>query len=92
MVEVLIALSALVFLSLAFGYLNGKASERLGEERAKREMAELSNDKISRGIKKIMGPRPNRNILIKHWKRRLRKSEEDNSVDGTLPDTNTGDD
>jgi len=74
MVEAAFALLLMVALSATFGILNAKSREDLGGERERRKNAESRSTQIIKGIEKLMDPRPTRNVLIKHWKRRLSKA------------------
>ncbi|QDP61232.1 MAG: hypothetical protein GOVbin2729_58 [Prokaryotic dsDNA virus sp.] len=47
---------------------------------------EKRSERLSRGVEKLMGPRPTRRVLIKHWERRLRQATGGNP-DTPLPDS-----
>ena len=74
MVEAAFALILLVAMATTFGILNSKSREDLGGERELRKNAESRSRKIIKGIESLMDPRPTRDVLIKHWKRRLSKA------------------
>ena len=91
MLEGLIGFLSLISLSITFAYFNGKANRRLGEERARREMEEASNEGLSRGIKKILGLRHTRSVLVGNWRRRLHEAKEE-SLDSVVSDSKRGGD
>jgi|TARA_R110000744_G_scaffold83733_1_gene163935 predicted outer membrane lipoprotein len=74
MVEAAFALALMIALAATFGILNAKSREDLGGERERRKNAESRSNKIIKGIEKLMDPRPTRDVLIKHWERRLSKA------------------
>jgi len=86
MIETLFAIASVCVLSFAFAFFWGESKERSGRIDAERESAEEKMDRISRGVEKLMGPRPSRRLLIKHWERRLRRATKRGS-DTTLPDS-----
>ena len=91
MVESAIAFVVLASLSLVWGFLYSKSQLNLGKERSRRRFSDLKSERIIRGIEKLMDPRPTRNVLIKHWERRLSKAI-GRDVDTSLSDTNDRDD
>ena len=86
MIETLFAIASVCVLSFAFAFFWGESKEKSGRVDAERESAEEKIDRISRGVEKLMGPRPSRRLLIKHWERRLRGATKRGS-DTTLPDS-----
>lgn len=74
MIETVVALALIIALSATFGILNAKSREDLGSERERRRNAESRSGKIIKGIERLMDPRPTRDVLIKHWERRLSKA------------------
>ena len=84
MVEALFAIASVCVLSFALSFLWGESKEKAGRLKAERESAQEKADRISRGVEKLMGPRPSRRLLIKHWERRLRKATE-GDTDTKLP-------
>ena len=63
----------------------GKTKKREGELTSDNQSYKSKLDRISSGVEKLMGPRPSRALLIKHWERRLRKATGRDS-DNPLPD------
>ena len=93
MIETLIGFASLILFAIAVGYINGRTSHRLGSEEAMRKMADDSLGRIARGVEKLMVPRPNRSVLVRNWKRRLRKSTTGECIqDTTMPDPESGSD
>lgn len=86
MLETLFAIASICVLAFAFAFFWGESKEQSGRVDAERESAEEKIDRISRGVEKLMGPRPSRRLLIKHWERRLRRATKRGS-DTTLPDS-----
>ncbi len=86
MIETLFAIASVCVLCFAFAFFWGESKEKSGRVDAERESAEEKMDRISRGVEKLMGPRPSRRLLIEHWERRLRRATKRGS-DTTLPDS-----
>lgn len=86
MVEFALLVSLLFVLLVVLIFIWGESKESIGRERSQRESAEDKFERISRGIKKLTGPRPSRSVLVKHWERRLRKAT-GRDVDPSLPDS-----
>mgnify|MGYP003137103693 CR=1 FL=1 len=92
MIEVAIGFSAIVALCICFVYFSSKISESLGREKARREIAEVSSERIARGVEKLLGPRPNRSRLLSNWRRRLQNHESKSSNNPTVSDTKSRND
>lgn len=86
MIESVLLASTLLILLIVLIFVWGESRESIGREKSHRESAEDKFERISRGIKKLTGPRPSRSVLVKHWERRLRKAT-GRDVDPTLPDS-----
>jgi|DEB0MinimDraft_6_1074348.scaffolds.fasta_scaffold22057_2 hypothetical protein len=91
MIEALFSIAVSIGTVIAFSLLWGEDKRNLGKIKKENQHAEEKLNSISKGIEKLLGPRPNRAVLIKHWKRRLREATEgDDST--TLPGPESGSD
>ncbi len=86
MVETLFVIVSVCVLAFVFAFFWGESKEESGRVGAERESAEEKIDRISRGVEKLMGPRPSRRLLVKHWERRLRRATK-GDVNTTMPDS-----
>ena len=86
MLEILFSILAFASLSFAFAFFWGESKRKSGALEAEKESAEEKVERISRGVEKLMGPRPSRRVLLDHWERRLRRATKRNP-DATLPDS-----
>jgi hypothetical protein len=89
-IETLLAFSSMLFISLIAILLWGNGKYREGVSDSEGESQEEKIERITRGVEKLMGPRPTRSVLIKHWERRLRKATK-RDRDTPLPDSERGD-
>jgi len=85
MLEVFIFTVAVSTVFVVLILIWGKAKKREGKLTSDNEDYRDKMDRISRGVEKLMGPRPSRAVLIEHWERRLRKATGRGS-DTSLPD------
>ena len=52
----------------------GFGKEYIGRVSSEKESAEQKVERAMRGMEKLVGPRPSRRVLIRHWERRLREA------------------
>ena len=80
MAESLLLVSFLIVLVVVLIFMWGEGRESVGREESKRGSAEEKLERISRGLEKLKGPRP------EHWERLLRRSKY-RDPDTDLPDS-----